>query len=60
MNTISREDIKAFIAIGIVIAVTLLIIAVAISGIYDIPSPTEAWEQSTNLQADLARMTKKK
>lgn len=60
MKTVSREDIKAFIAIGIVIVVTLLIIAVAISGIYYIPSPSEVWEQSTNLQADLARMTKKK
>lgn len=58
MKTVSREDINAFIAIGIVIVVTLLIIAVAISGIYDIPSPTEAWEQSTNLRNDLAQLTK--
>lgn len=60
MNNFSREDIMAFVAIGIVIIVTLLIIAVAISGIYAIPSPSEVWEQSTNLQADWARLTKKK
>lgn len=60
MNTVYREDTKAIIVIGIVIVVTLLIITVAISSIYQNLSPTEAWGQSTNLQADLARMIKKK